>query len=77
MPYVDITSDALAKLSLPPDATDALPGGRLTATVQTITDDGPPHKRIAVQVAWPMGDGPERTMDLTAWKYDLPPAATP
>jgi hypothetical protein len=72
MPFERINSSTLAETKLPQDTQATLIGGRLTATVEESTDR-PRYKRIVVEVAWPAGEGPPRTVKLTAWKYDLPP----
>jgi Tfp pilus assembly protein PilV len=72
MPYDRITSESLGNLTLSNDAKATLADGQLKANVETATDSGPRHKRITVEVAWPIGEGPARTVELTSWKYDLP-----
>jgi Tfp pilus assembly protein PilV len=72
MPFEEVNSGSLGKLTLPKDAQAALVGGKVTATVEESSGDGPKHKRIHVEVAWPLGAGPMRTVKLTAWKYEPP-----
>jgi hypothetical protein len=72
MPYDRVTSESLGNLTLSNDAKATLADGQLKAKVETAADSGPRHKRITVEVAWPMGEGPPRTVELTSWKYNLP-----
>jgi type II secretory pathway component PulJ len=70
MPFDDVTSATLAKMKLSEEAQATLIGGELFATVENSNNNGPPHKRVHVEVAWPMGEGPKRKVELTAWKYE-------
>lgn len=70
MPFDRINSTALAELKLPKEAAATLVGGQLTTTIEEIAEP-PQHKRIHVKVAWSVGEGPPRTVNLTTWKYDV------
>lgn len=72
MPYDGVTAELLSNLSLSSDAKATLADGQLKAKVETAADSAPHYKRITVEVAWPAGEGPPRTVELTSWKYDLP-----
>jgi hypothetical protein len=72
MPYDRVTAESLKSLTISDDAKATLADGELKANVETSADSGPRHKRITVEVAWPTGEGPPRTVELTSWKYDLP-----
>lgn len=73
LPFGEVTAAKLGELTLSQEAQAALPGGKLTTTLAESTD-GPRHKRIGVEVAWTAGEERPRSVALTTWKYELPPA---
>lgn len=69
--YDDVTPSSLDAIALSKEAQTSLPGGQLKAQLESAEDSSPQHKQFAVEVTWPIGQGPSRSVKLTAWKYDI------
>ena len=76
MRYDDITPQALQAMTLTPETQAALPDCRLTVECTDVAVPDLPHKRIAIEVAWPTVSDPRRAIHLTTWKY-APPGQSP
>jgi hypothetical protein len=74
MRYEEVNSDAVQSIQPSSQLLAALPEAKLLISVRDAgggnrSEEGPPHKRISMEVNWPSGDGFPQKVQLTAWKY--------
>jgi len=70
--WKDLTPDSAARLQLSAEAQGVLFEPRVETRVDEPSGT-PPARRVAVAVRWrPQRGGPERTVQLVAWRYKNP-----
>jgi Tfp pilus assembly protein PilE len=73
-PWDDLSDEAVRGLRPSVDFQRALPGGKLSIELTSLTDD-PAAKRILVKVSWiHEPDQPDRSVQLVALRYQVEPA---
>lgn len=69
MEYDAVTPETVQSLTLPSEVQSSLPSAKLNVTCNVVESAVPPHKKIAIELAWAQAREERRTVRLTTFKY--------
>ena len=72
IPWSEVTAERLSEVDVSPEVRALLPGAKARLLTEGTKDNGPPGKRVRVEITWTNATGDaDAPVGLTTWMYDL------